>query len=82
VAEAQPIRDLVLSAAAAAAGILVVMAFDDSVLEPLTRDECTRLMGSVPVGRIVYTRQALPAVELVNFGLAASPLPPPPGGTG
>jgi hypothetical protein len=28
-----------------------------------------RLMGSVPVGRIVYTRQALPAVELVNFGL-------------
>ena len=26
-----------------------------------------RLMGSVPVGRIVYTRQALPAVELVNF---------------
>jgi len=28
-----------------------------------------RLMGSVPVGRIVYTRQAMPAVELVNFGL-------------
>ncbi len=28
-----------------------------------------RLMGSVPVGRIVYTRQALPAVELVNFAL-------------
>jgi hypothetical protein len=27
------------------------------------------LMGSVPVGRIVYTRQALPAVELVNFTL-------------
>jgi uncharacterized protein len=26
-------------------------------------------MGSVPVGRIVYTRQALPAVALVNFGL-------------
>ena len=26
-------------------------------------------MGSVPVGRIVYTRQALPAVELVNFAL-------------
>lgn len=24
-------------------------------------------MASVPVGRIVYTRQALPAVELVNF---------------
>jgi len=28
-----------------------------------------RLMGSVPVGRIVYTRQALPAVEMVNFTL-------------
>ena len=28
-----------------------------------------RLLGSVPVGRIVYTRQALPAVELVNFAL-------------
>ena len=41
-----------------------------SVLEHLTRDECMRLMGSVPVGRIVYTRQALPAVELVNFALA------------
>ena len=37
------------------------------VLEQLPRDECLRLMGSVPVGRIVYTRQALPAVELVNF---------------
>ena len=28
-----------------------------------------RLMGSVPVGRIVYTRRALPAVEMVNFAL-------------
>jgi len=28
-----------------------------------------RLLGSVPVGRIVYTRGALPAVELVNFTL-------------
>ena len=26
-------------------------------------------MASVPVGRIIYTRQALPAVELVNFAL-------------
>jgi nitroimidazol reductase NimA-like FMN-containing flavoprotein (pyridoxamine 5'-phosphate oxidase superfamily) len=45
------------------------MASDDSGLEPLTRDECMRLMSSVPVGRIVYTRQPLPAVALVNFGL-------------
>lgn len=39
------------------------------VLEQLSRDECMRLMGSVPVGRIAYTRQAMPAVELVNFTL-------------
>ncbi len=39
-------------------------------LEQLPRDECLRLMGTVPVGRIVYTRQALPAVELVNFVLS------------
>jgi uncharacterized protein len=38
-------------------------------LKQLSRAECMRLMGSVPVGRIVYTRQALPAVELVNFAL-------------
>jgi nitroimidazol reductase NimA-like FMN-containing flavoprotein (pyridoxamine 5'-phosphate oxidase superfamily) len=45
------------------------MASDDPVLEALSRDDCMRLMGSVPVGRIVYTRQAMPAVALVNFGL-------------
>jgi uncharacterized protein len=42
---------------------------DDSALKPLSRNECLRLMASVPVGRIIYTRQALPAVELVNFAL-------------
>jgi hypothetical protein len=42
---------------------------DRLALEQLPRDECMRLMGSVPVGRIVYTRQALPAVEMVNFAL-------------
>ena len=42
---------------------------DSPALEQLPRDECMRLMGSVAVGRIVYTRQALPAVELVNFAL-------------
>jgi uncharacterized protein len=40
-----------------------------SALERLSGHECLRLMASVPVGRIVYTRQALPAVELVNFAL-------------
>jgi uncharacterized protein len=38
-------------------------------LERLSAGECLRLLASVPVGRIVYTRRALPAVELVNFAL-------------
>ena len=53
----------------AAAGILLAMDTDSPALEHLSPEECIRLMGSVPVGRIVYTRQALPAVELVNFAL-------------
>jgi len=40
---------------------------DGSALEQLSKDECLRLMASVSVGRIIYTRRALPAVELVNF---------------
>ena len=40
---------------------------DGSALQLLSRDDCLTLMASVPVGRIVYTRRALPAVELVNF---------------
>ena len=43
------------------------MDLNGSVLEQLSRAECLRLVGQVPLGRIVYTRQALPAVELVNF---------------
>ena len=42
---------------------------DGSALLRLSRDECLTLMASVPVGRIIYTRRALPAVELVNFAL-------------
>jgi hypothetical protein len=45
------------------------MDFNGTTLEQLARDECLRLVGQVPLGRIVYTRQALPAVELVNFAL-------------
>ncbi|MEU8305470.1 pyridoxamine 5'-phosphate oxidase family protein [Actinomadura sp. NPDC048955] len=33
----------------------------------LTRAECLRLMGTAAVGRIVFTRQALPAVAPVGF---------------
>jgi len=39
------------------------------LLETLSDRECLRLMASVPVGRIVYTRRAMPAVEPVNFAL-------------
>lgn len=43
------------------------MRTDESVLDSLARNECLRLLASVPVGRIVYTRRAMPAVELVNY---------------
>lgn len=36
---------------------------------PMDRRECLRLLAKVPVGRVVYTRQALPAVLPVNFAL-------------
>jgi uncharacterized protein len=42
---------------------------DGSALKQLSRDECLQLMASVPVGRVIYTRRALPAVDLVNFAL-------------
>ena len=45
------------------------MEFDGLGLRRLPREECLRLLDSVPVGRIIYTRQALPAVDLVNFVL-------------
>ena len=43
----------------------------EAVLVGLSRQECLRLMASAPVGRIIYTRQAMPAVELVNFTMDA-----------
>ena len=42
---------------------------DGSALRQLASDDCLRLLATVPIGRIIYTRQALPAVELVNFAL-------------
>lgn len=48
---------------------------DTGLLNTVTRawalpvGECLRLLASVPVGRIVYTRHALPAVEPVIFTL-------------
>ncbi|HEY0689060.1 MAG TPA: pyridoxamine 5'-phosphate oxidase family protein [Kribbella sp.] len=41
--------------------------FDEAGLEILSEAECHKLLGSVPVGRLVFTQSALPAVRLVNF---------------
>jgi nitroimidazol reductase NimA-like FMN-containing flavoprotein (pyridoxamine 5'-phosphate oxidase superfamily) len=38
-------------------------------LHVLDREHCLALMRSVPVGRVVYTDQALPAIVPVNFAL-------------
>jgi len=32
----------------------------------LSREECLRLLGEVPVGRVVFTQRALPAVRAVS----------------
>lgn len=45
------------------------MKFDRSGLEVLDREECLRLLERVPVGRIVLTMGALPAILPVNFAL-------------
>jgi len=42
---------------------------EHDAFRPLDRQECLRLLAKVPVGRVVYTRQALPAVLPVNFSL-------------
>ncbi|MFE3169158.1 pyridoxamine 5'-phosphate oxidase family protein [Streptomyces sp. NPDC059224] len=43
----------------------------DNDFRALDRLECLRLLAKVPVGRVVYTRHALPAVLPVNFSLDA-----------
>src|SRR5215469_6568538 len=43
----------------------------ESVFGALSREQCLRLMNTAPVGRIIYTRRAMPAVELVNFTVDA-----------
>ncbi|MFB7666658.1 pyridoxamine 5'-phosphate oxidase family protein [Kitasatospora sp. NPDC056138] len=39
----------------------------DNRVETLSEAECLRLLGTVPIGRVVYTEQALPAVLPVAF---------------
>ncbi|MEV4555390.1 pyridoxamine 5'-phosphate oxidase family protein [Kitasatospora sp. NPDC049285] len=43
----------------------------DEPLETLSEAECRRLLASVPLGRVVYTEHALPAVLPVAFQVAA-----------
>lgn len=38
-------------------------------LEVLDREQCLELLQTVPVGRLVFTERALPAVQPVNFRL-------------
>lgn len=40
---------------------------DSAGLEILSREDSLALLGSVPVGRVVFTDRALPAVQPVNF---------------
>ncbi|MCP2350086.1 pyridoxamine 5'-phosphate oxidase family protein [Nonomuraea roseoviolacea] len=42
---------------------------DSSGLRVLTREECLRLLSRAPIGRIVFTDRALPAVQPVTFRL-------------
>ena len=43
--------------------------FDESPLEVLSTADCLRMLGSVPLGRLLHTYGGLPAVRLVNFVL-------------
>ncbi|TNY35379.1 pyridoxamine 5'-phosphate oxidase family protein [Thermomonospora catenispora] len=45
------------------------MPFDTRGLEVLEHDECLSLLARAPLGRIVFTDRALPAVLPVNFAL-------------
>lgn len=50
--------------------MVVPMDSDSNGLEVLDRAECLSLLRSVPLGRIVFTDRALPAVQPVNFVVA------------
>ncbi|MBB5782808.1 pyridoxamine 5'-phosphate oxidase family protein [Nonomuraea jabiensis] len=45
------------------------MQVDSSGLQVLSREECLGLLSTTPIGRIVFTEHALPAVQPVNFHL-------------
>lgn len=43
------------------------MTFDSGGLEVLDLQECLSLLAAAPLGRIVFTHSALPAIQPVNF---------------
>ncbi|WP_328324506.1 pyridoxamine 5'-phosphate oxidase family protein [Kribbella sp. NBC_00382] len=43
--------------------------FDHSGLQILDETDCLKLLGSVPVGRLVFTQGGLPVIRLVNFAI-------------
>ncbi|WP_066360030.1 pyridoxamine 5'-phosphate oxidase family protein [Herbidospora mongoliensis] len=45
------------------------MRIDSAGLSVLSREECLRLLATTPIGRLVFTHRALPAVEPVNYVL-------------
>ncbi|NUW39504.1 pyridoxamine 5'-phosphate oxidase family protein [Nonomuraea rhodomycinica] len=45
------------------------MQLDSSGLQVLSDEECFGLLSAAPIGRIVFTDHALPAVQPVNFHL-------------
>lgn len=46
------------------------MHLDSAGLEILSAQECRALLATVPLGRIVFTHAALPAVQPVNFTMS------------
>jgi uncharacterized protein len=44
--------------------------YDSEGLRILTEDECRHLLGTVPLGRVVFTDRALPAIQPVSFALS------------
>ncbi|MDN3357494.1 pyridoxamine 5'-phosphate oxidase family protein [Actinomadura sp. DC4] len=44
--------------------------YDTEGLKILTEQECRALLTQVPLGRIVFTDRALPAIQPVNFTMA------------
>lgn len=48
------------------------MTLDSDGLEILDRDDCLMLLGRAPIGRVIFTEQALPAVQPVPFAFTGS----------